>query len=103
MSFESRRELLFQVAPLYRVSGRKEKSAILKEFIESTGYSRKYAIRLLSLREIPSTIDLAKKGEITQAQGTFFTYQQAMLGDMTRAGKNEAVSTPLPVCHEFWL
>jgi len=36
-----------------------------------------------------SIIDLAKKGEITQ--GTFFTYQQAMLGDMTRAGKNEAV------------
>jgi len=54
MSFKSRRELLFQVAPRYRASGRKEKSAILKEFIASTGYSRKYAIRLLSLREIPS-------------------------------------------------
>ena len=55
MSFKSRRELLFQVAPRYRASGRREKSAILKEFIASTGYSRKYAIRLLSLREIPST------------------------------------------------
>ncbi|MEA2085188.1 MAG: hypothetical protein U9O82_13320, partial [Thermodesulfobacteriota bacterium] len=74
----SRRELLFQVAPRYWVSGRKEKSAILKEFIASTGYGRKYAIRLLSLREIPSTIDLAKKGEITQ--GTFFTYQAGDAG-----------------------
>jgi hypothetical protein len=27
----------------------------LKEFIASTGFSRKYAIRLLSLREMPST------------------------------------------------
>jgi hypothetical protein len=55
MSFESRRELLLQVAPRYRASGRKEKSAILREFVASTGFSRKYAIRLLSLREMPST------------------------------------------------
>lgn len=48
MSVEAKRELLFQVAPRYREATHKEKSIMLKEFLESTGYARKYAIRLLS-------------------------------------------------------
>ena len=35
-----------------------------------------------------SIIDLATRGEITQ--GTYVTYQQALLGDITKAGKHEA-------------
>ena len=35
-----------------------------------------------------SVIDLATRGEITQ--GTYVTYQQALLGDITKAGKHEA-------------
>jgi predicted DNA-binding transcriptional regulator AlpA len=54
MSFQARRELLVTVAPRYKEAGRKQKSIILNEFIASTGYSRKYAIRLLSQREIPT-------------------------------------------------
>jgi len=54
MSFSARRELLVKVAPRYREAGRKQKSIILNEFIASTGYKRKYAIRLLSLRKIPN-------------------------------------------------
>ncbi len=48
MSVEAKRELLFQVAPLYREATHAEKSIILNEFLESTGYARKYGIRLLS-------------------------------------------------------
>lgn len=36
-----------------------------------------------------SIIDLTTKGEITQ--GTYFTYQQAILGDIAKLGKNEAI------------
>ena len=48
MSFVSRRELLVQVVPRYREASRVQKKLILDEFIASTGYARKYAIRLLS-------------------------------------------------------
>jgi len=54
MSFQTNRELLARTAPRYREASRKKKTVILNEFIASTGYKRKYAIRLLSLREIPS-------------------------------------------------
>jgi hypothetical protein len=52
MSFQGKRELLAQVAPRYREANRKEKSVILNEFIASTGFARKYAIRLLTMRVI---------------------------------------------------
>lgn len=54
MSFSTRRELLARVAPRYREASKKQKTDILNEFIASTGYKRKYAIRLLSLPEIPA-------------------------------------------------
>ena len=52
MSFQTRHELLARVAPRYREADRKQKTIILNEFIASTGYKRKYVIRLLSLPEI---------------------------------------------------
>lgn len=55
MSFSARRELLVKVAPRYREASRKQKTLILNEFVASTGYKRKYAIRLLSLPEVPAT------------------------------------------------
>ncbi len=48
MGFQSKRELLFQVAPRYREASHSHKSLILNEFIAATGYARKYAIRLLT-------------------------------------------------------
>jgi len=54
MSFQTKRELLAKTAPRYREASRKKKTVILNEFIASTGYKRKYAIRLLCMREIPS-------------------------------------------------
>lgn len=48
LSFQARRELLHQVAARYREASRKDRSAILDEFVATTGYARKYAIRLLS-------------------------------------------------------
>lgn len=54
MSYQARHELLVQVAPRYREATRKQKSIILDEFIASTGYSRKYAIRVLTLPIVPT-------------------------------------------------
>lgn len=48
MSYRSRRELLFRVAPRYREACHAERKKILDEFVASTGYARKYAIRLLN-------------------------------------------------------
>lgn len=48
MSIGSRRELLEQVVPRYRVSVWKEKRRILDEFVGATGYGRKHAIVLLN-------------------------------------------------------
>ncbi len=53
MSFHAKRELLANVAPRYKEQNKKQKSIILNEFISATGYSRKYAIRLLSSPVIP--------------------------------------------------
>ena len=53
MSFYAKRELLATVVPRYREGSKKLKSIILNEFISSTGYSRKYAIRLLSSPATP--------------------------------------------------
>ena len=43
-----RRALTEQVARRYRSASRKDKTVILGEFVEATGYTRKYAIHLLN-------------------------------------------------------
>ena len=48
MSLGSRRELVKQIVPRYRVSTWKEKGRILDEFLVGTGYARKHAITLLN-------------------------------------------------------
>lgn len=48
MSFQARRELLTQVAYRYAEATRSQRRVILDEFVASTGYSRKYAIRILA-------------------------------------------------------
>src|SRR5215831_8281214 len=47
MSYQSKYELLQQMAPRYREASTALKSVILDEFVAATGYARKYAIRLL--------------------------------------------------------
>lgn len=47
MSLRARRELLVSTAPRYATASKSEKQKILDEFTASTGYHRKYAIRLL--------------------------------------------------------
>ena len=54
MSFRAKRELLLQIAPRYLVATRPEKTSILDEFVAATGYSRKYAVRLLSMPVKPA-------------------------------------------------
>jgi hypothetical protein len=54
MSFQSKRELLAQVAPRYQQASHAQKSIILDEFVAATGYARKYAIRLLTRPPLPA-------------------------------------------------
>lgn len=49
MSLQSRRELLNRVRTRYLAAGRKEKSWILDEFLQATGYHRKYAVAMLQM------------------------------------------------------
>src|SRR5258708_14081483 len=48
LSYQSKRELLWQIAPRYREASARIKEVILDEFVAATGYARKYAIRLLN-------------------------------------------------------
>lgn len=48
MSIAARRELLTAVAPRYQQATWPEKRRILDEFVQNTGYQRKYAIQLLN-------------------------------------------------------
>jgi len=48
MSYQSKRELLWQIAPRYQDASKALKEVILDEFVAATGYVRKYAIRLLN-------------------------------------------------------
>ena len=47
MSFQAKRELLAQSASRYQAANHAQKSGILDEFVAVTGYTRKYAIRIL--------------------------------------------------------
>ena len=47
MSYRARQELLVRVAPRYHEAGNAQRSRILDEFVATTGYARKDAIRLL--------------------------------------------------------
>ncbi len=48
MSKDARNELVSAIARRYQVSGRKEKTRILDEFVAVTGYHRKHALRVLN-------------------------------------------------------
>ena len=47
LSMKSRKELTREVSARYRKAVKKNKSRILSEFVESTGYNRSYAALLL--------------------------------------------------------
>lgn len=47
MTNMAKKELLSEVKPRYLKAGKKEKSDILDEFCNNTGYNRKYAVRIL--------------------------------------------------------
>ena len=55
MTLEARREYLTAIRDRYSQSTKKEKGAILEEFTKVCGYSRKYAIRILTGRVEPRT------------------------------------------------
>jgi hypothetical protein len=58
MSLLSRRELLRSITQRYRAAGRKDKQRIMDEFVEATGYHRKYAVALLNQNaECPLTTE----------------------------------------------
>jgi len=54
MSLKARLELLERVKERYKAATRQQKHQILQEFVESTGYHRKYALALLSKERVES-------------------------------------------------
>ena len=48
LTMKDKKALTQELARRYRGSDRKQKAAILDEFVNTTGYGRKYAIHLLS-------------------------------------------------------
>jgi len=63
MSFLTRRELLVQLVPRYKEASREQKTIILNEFIASSGYARKYAIRLLTMSAMPIMVSIKRPRE----------------------------------------
>src|SRR5450755_1149892 len=56
MSFQSRRELLGRVRVRYHEACTAHKARMLDEFVASTGYARKYAIRVLGQPSAPAVV-----------------------------------------------
>ncbi len=75
MSQRSRRELLVAVQPRYLQASRKGKTQILDEFVASTGYHRKHAVRLLN-KGLPRGLQ--------KRRGRRKTYQGAVVIALTR-------------------
>ena len=48
LTMKDKKALMQELAKRYRRSDRKQKTAILDDFIKTTGYRRKYAIHLLA-------------------------------------------------------
>lgn len=48
LKMTERKSVVHEVAPRYQQAKKKEKGRILDEFVETTGYNRKYAIHILS-------------------------------------------------------
>ena len=67
MSQRSKREMIEAIRPRYLKANRAEKHKILDEFIETTGYHRKYAIRVL--KHDPKRKGLKKPGRKKIYQG----------------------------------
>jgi hypothetical protein len=64
VNHERKKSLTRQIRSRYQKAGRKEKPAILNEFIKTTGYNRKYAPRILNRRETKETVLHTKDGTV---------------------------------------
>jgi hypothetical protein len=62
LSMKEKKAVTNQIRSRYQKANRKEKSAILNEFIQLTGYNRKYALRILNQRQSPQAL-LVVNGE----------------------------------------
>lgn len=58
LCLQTRRELVFQLAPQYQSANRARKREVLDAFTQITGYHRRYAMSLL--RAYPKTCDRMK-------------------------------------------
>jgi hypothetical protein len=64
LTMQEKKSLTMQVRSRYLKAGRKEKSAVLNEFVLTTGYNRKYAPRIFNRRETKDIILNAKDGTV---------------------------------------
>ncbi|MDR0759510.1 MAG: hypothetical protein LBF74_05300, partial [Treponema sp.] len=64
VNHERQKSLAKQIRSRCQKAGRKEKSVILDEFIKTSGYNRKYALRILNRRETKETVLHTKDGTV---------------------------------------
>jgi hypothetical protein len=64
VNHERKKSLTKQIRSRYQKAGRKEKPVILDEFIKTSGYNRKYALRILTRREPKAAILHPKEGTV---------------------------------------
>jgi hypothetical protein len=95
MGMKSKRELLATVSPRYRASRGKDQERILDEFVAITGYSRKYAIRVLNH---PPAKHQARKRRRSRKYGVKV---ELALFDVWKVANHIAAKRLVPCLNEF--
>ncbi|GHT57509.1 hypothetical protein FACS1894109_09810 [Spirochaetia bacterium] len=69
LTMSEKKALTKEIGARYRQAERKEKTAILDEFIKTSGYNRKYASRMLKQQGLKKRVKAAKKKRTSNHQG----------------------------------
>ncbi|GHV33538.1 hypothetical protein AGMMS4952_25510 [Spirochaetia bacterium] len=69
LKMSEKKALTKEISARYRQAERKEKTAILDEFIKTSGYNRKYASRMLKQQELKKRGKATKKKRASNHQG----------------------------------
>jgi hypothetical protein len=60
LTINEKKAVIRQIRSRYQKAKRKEKSDILNECIQLTGYNRKYALRILNTHQVPQVLLVVK-------------------------------------------
>jgi hypothetical protein len=101
MSLHARRELVLAVFERYRKSNKSDKSRILNEFVEASGYNRKYALELLSARNNPRLRRVEKAAAALVRQRRYGPELAQPLNQLWKASGGICPKRLMPFLFEF--